>query len=131
MDALSFRHSLLSVVAAGVVAGLPIGAVMMIRGSCSVTAPEPVPDAPALADVEVVHTSAVANERGVLVGFRVVDVKPGSFLAHLGLRDGDVVTAVNGRAVQRNADVYDVFEEREVAVDFVRDGQHGTLRHSL
>ena len=132
MDTVSFRHSLLSVVAAGVVAGLPIGAVMMIRSSCSVVAPASSPATSAFADAgDAADVVPVIAPDGAVVGVRIAHVHATTFVAHLGLREGDVVTTVNGHPVDSTDDIFNVYAAREVAIDFVRDGQRGTLRHSL
>ncbi len=115
MEALSLRLPLLSVVAAGAVAALPIVAVVAIRAPSPVEAvAPPSPDTPALAPR----------------GFRLESVPPGSFAARLGLKSGDVVVSVDGAPF---AGPEAILQDSggELVIDIIRNGQHGTLHHTL
>jgi serine protease Do len=70
-------------------------------------------------------------DKGAFVG----EVTAGSPAAAAGLRAGDVITRVDGRAVEIGSDVVDAVSSHaigdKVAVDVVRDGKHQTLRVAL
>ena len=135
MTAIGLRYSLLSVVAAGVVASLPIVGVIAIRSDGDAIA-VPAADAPAIVEAFTPQARIEpAVEGGHVTGFRLSHVACDSFYAELGLRDGDVVTAIDGLTLASPEDALVVYEqlkgERTVAVDILRNGQHGTLHHTL
>jgi len=102
MTAIGIRYPLLSIVAAGAVAALPIFGVILIRSSCT-------EDAPLAAD---------QRADNLVIGVPMGHVATGSYWYELGLRDGDVITRV---------DEHDGI----IRVDIIRNGQPGTLRHSI
>jgi serine protease Do len=68
-------------------------------------------------------------------GAFVSEVTAGSPAASAGLRAGDVITRVDGRAVETGGDVVDAVSSHaigdKVAVEIVRDGKHQSLRAAL
>jgi hypothetical protein len=102
MTAIGIRYPLLSIVAAGAVAALPIFGVILIRSSCT-------QDAPLAAD---------RDHGDLVVGVPMAHVDASSHWYELGLRDGDVITRID----EQNG---------VVRIDIIRNGQPGTLRHSI
>lgn len=75
------------------------------------------------------------EEGGRVVGLKVFGVRPDRILGRLGLRNGDLLRAINGYQV---ADPYDALEAyarlrgaRELSLSLERDGQTRTLRYHV
>ena len=68
-------------------------------------------------------------------GFRVADLRAGSFLERMGLRRGDVIQRVDGRALRSAEDASAAYNWVRVtdhfAVDLVRNGRPITLRFQI
>ena len=74
---------------------------------------------------------AVASELKLpLTGEGVVVTDPGRFAPRIGLRQGDVLKAINGRAVETPADVDRLLREAapRIQIDALRGGARVTLR---
>jgi hypothetical protein len=76
-----------------------------------------------------VRTSPVLDRQGPgarFVGFRIVALGPELRCGPFGLREGDVVTTVNGRSIERPDDALDVwnslFGATEISLTLVRGG---------
>lgn len=65
----------------------------------------------------------VAGADGVLAGFRLRSVWPQSAWARAGLRDGDLVVAVDGHPVTLSLLLDTLSTQPRCAIDAVRDGQ--------
>lgn len=104
-------------------------------GHCTVTralAERVLADVDALAaDVRV----APAFVDGRAVGFRLSDIRAGSLPARLGLRDGDVIEAVNGLDVSTPAAALLAYmtlrNANQLAVRIVRHGRAQTFDYSI
>ncbi|HUP57860.1 MAG TPA: PDZ domain-containing protein [Bdellovibrionota bacterium] len=48
-------------------------------------------------------------EEGTMVGFRLMQIVPGSIYQNLGLKDGDVVLSINGNSLESPAKAIQVF----------------------
>ena len=68
-------------------------------------------------------------------GFRLVQVRPGSFFERIGLRSNDVVMRVEGRPINGVDDASAAYAWLRVtnrfSVDLVRDGRPVTLRYVI
>jgi type II secretory pathway component PulC len=84
-----------------------------------------------LGDFQTLDAS-VAIEVAPQGGFRVAELRSGSFLNRMGLQKGDVILRVDGRALRTAEDASAAYNWVRVAdhfvVDLVRDGQPLTLR---
>jgi S1-C subfamily serine protease len=69
---------------------------------------------------------------GKFVGWNIVSLSPPDLWQGVDLKPGDVVTRVNGMAIEREMEAYDAFQAvRQAAVlevSFIRDNQARTLR---
>lgn len=67
--------------------------------------------------------------------FRLVGVRPGSFVERIGLRPGDVLVSVDGRAVRNAEDAASAYAwlrtTDKFRVDILRDGRPQTLAYQL
>jgi type II secretory pathway component PulC len=74
-------------------------------------------------------------ERGKLAGFLLSNIKAGSFIQRMGGRDGDVVKAVNGGAidsVQKAFSLYNTFRTNgQVNINVMRGGQSHTIQYNI
>jgi len=74
-------------------------------------------------------------ERFALAGFKLAHVKPKGLVAQAGFKDHDIVTAVNGTALDSLPTALAVYHAarngREVSVEVMRHGQTRTLRYLL
>jgi general secretion pathway protein C len=72
---------------------------------------------------------------GRFQGFRIVELRPGSFWQSVDLQPGDVVLSVNGMPIERDKQAYDAFQTlrtaRELRVDYLRDGQPRSLVYPI
>ncbi len=68
---------------------------------------------------------------GRFEGFRIVDLQPENFWRDVDLRAGDVVTAVNGKSVEKPTEVFEVFESLRtvdaLSVSLIRNGERRQL----
>jgi type II secretory pathway component PulC len=66
-------------------------------------------------------------EQGRFQGFRILSLQPAEFWSQVDLREGDVVTAVNGQSIEAPEKAFEVFESLRSApalrVWLVREGQ--------
>ncbi len=73
--------------------------------------------------------------KGRFQGFRIVELRPGSFWQRVDLRPGDVVLSVNGMPIERDKQAYDAFQTlrtaSELRVDYLRDGQPRSLVYPI
>lgn len=71
-------------------------------------------------------------EADTLGGFRVTDIVPGSFYDILGLKDGDTVSAINGRPPKSVADMMSLYEQKDsiktIQLEIMRDGSPNTFQ---
>lgn len=74
-------------------------------------------------------------EDGRFQGFRVLSLQPENFWRNVDLEPGDVVTSINGRSVESDVVVFEVFESLRTvdALDVVvmRGGQPHQLHYSI
>jgi S1-C subfamily serine protease len=79
--------------------------------------------------------ASVAFELAPQGGFRAAELRPGSFLARMGLRQGDVIQRVDGRWLRGVDDASAAYNWVRVtdhfAVDIIRDGKPLTLRFQI
>lgn len=72
---------------------------------------------------------------GRFQGFRIVELRPPQFWQGVNLRPGDVVTQVNGQAIETEMQAFAVFESLKTApalrVSYVRDGQARELVYPI
>lgn len=68
-------------------------------------------------------------------GFKLVGVRPGSLYRNLGIRSGDVIKAVNGRAINSPNKALELYEQlkssSQVEVEIMRRGRPQTLSYSI
>jgi S1-C subfamily serine protease len=73
--------------------------------------------------------------KGRFQGFRIVELRPGSFWQGVDLRPGDVVLTLNGLPVERDKQAYDAFQTlrtaKELRVEYLRDGQPRSLVYPI
>jgi type II secretion system protein C len=79
--------------------------------------------------------TAVPYRRGNVSGFILRDVRPGSIYSKIGLKKGDIITDVDGHALQNTSQLMqlynDVRNQTEIHMDVVRGGQKKTLTYYL
>jgi hypothetical protein len=79
--------------------------------------------------------ASVAFELASRGGFRVAELKKGSFLEHMGLRAGDILLSVDGRPLRNAADASKTYNWVRIAdhfvVDLVRNGRPITVRFEI
>ena len=72
---------------------------------------------------------------GSAVGFKVFRIKPNSFYKKLGLRNGDVITAINGfeiNSIEKALQLYQKLRtEKNLNLDITRRGQQITLEYMI
>ena len=72
---------------------------------------------------------------GKFTGWTVVGLYPRDFWQDIDLREGDVVTRVNGQPIERETEAFSAFqglkEAKELKVAFERDGQRKELRFPI
>jgi hypothetical protein len=72
---------------------------------------------------------------GKFVGWSVVSLAPAEAWRDVDLRPGDVVTRINGMAIERETEAYDAFQAVRQApsleVSYLRRGQPRTLRFAI
>ncbi|MEW6427683.1 MAG: type II secretion system protein N [Thermodesulfobacteriota bacterium] len=75
------------------------------------------------------------EENGRQEGYQVSRIAVGSFLDQLGVRNNDVVQAVNGIEIRTMADVQNVYQRfkdgSDLEVEILRAGQKQTLRYEI
>lgn len=91
---------------------------------------------PEMLDPERLKTAVVGLKvGGAEAAPRIVEVAPASPAARAGLRPGDVITAIDGQAVQRDLDVYIALLEHRpgetLDVEYQRNGHAGRARLEL
>lgn len=87
---------------------------------------------------------AVSNVRKVMTqakiiprndGLAISAIKPGSIFRRLGLRNGDIISAVNGRGIQSADDALSLYNrlrnDTSVTLDISRHGRPMTFRYSI
>ena len=139
----SRRAAAIAIGAAIVALVISVIAVFVVanRGGDTKLAPVATPsesDAQTVPAVEVVKlvadAVAVARDAGKVVGVKVIDDK---LRKKLGLEPGDVITAVSGRPVKRELDVYEsivglsMIDTKELFVEIVRNKQARLVRWRL
>lgn len=111
----------------------PPAAAPACEGKTTITLPRSELDA-ALANLSAISASArvmPALTDGVVTGFRVKNLKPGSFLVRAGLCDGDVVSTLNGFSLASPEKALEVYSTMRTAkraeVKLLRASQPVTL----
>jgi len=68
-------------------------------------------------------------------GFKLVGVRPGSLYRAIGIRSGDVITAVNGNKIDSPNKALELFEQLKsssnISVEIERRGQPKTLGYTI
>ncbi|MFO0751064.1 MAG: type II secretion system protein GspC [Myxococcota bacterium] len=68
-------------------------------------------------------------------GFKLVGVRPGSLYRAIGIRSGDIVTAVNGNKIDSPTKALELFEQLKsssnISVEIERRGQPKTLQYNI
>ena len=68
-------------------------------------------------------------------GLAVSDIRPGSFFAKLGLRNGDIVQGINGRNIKSPDDVMGVYERLKsgsrIALQVMRNGEEKIINYQF
>jgi general secretion pathway protein C len=82
------------------------------------------------------QAKAVPYEQdGQRLGFKVVNIQEGSVFEDLGIKQGDVIQAVNGQAIRRPKQALQAYRElrnsKRFKVDVLRDGQPVSLEYSV
>ena len=83
------------------------------------------------------QTPEIRERFGITVdrGAFVSEVEPGSAAERAGLAPGDVMTAIDGRAISTNSDVGDIIREKSpgdsISIEFERDGATSTVEAQL
>ncbi len=76
-----------------------------------------------------------ANIRPHSEGFQITRIRPSSFFRRLGLRNGDIITTVGGRAVTTANDALDIWRDltagRETSLEIIRRGRLRTIDFSI
>ena len=66
-------------------------------------------------------------------GLAISNIKPGSFFAKLGLKNGDIVQGIDGRDIRSPDDVLEVYERlrsgSQVALQIIRDGEQRIITY--
>src|SRR5690606_17127239 len=74
-------------------------------------------------------------DQGRFQGFRVLALQPENFWREVDLRPGDVVTAVNGKSVESDVVVFEVFESLRTVdaldVTVIREGRLRQLHYRI
>ena len=68
-------------------------------------------------------------------GLAISNIRPGSFFAKLGLRNGDIVQGINGRNIKSPDDVMDVYQRLKsgsrVALQVMRNGEEKIINYQF
>lgn len=79
----------------------------------------------ALSDIDQLQSQAKIRPRAE--GFQIYRIRPNSIFRRMGLRNGDVITAVGGRAITSVNDAYEIWRDltagRGTSVEFKRRGR--------
>ena len=79
--------------------------------------------------------SAPVRENGVMVGYRVFSIKPGSIYDQMGLKNGDIITTVNGAPLDSPAKALELFtllrNESSFSVDVRRHGGTQSFSYNI
>lgn len=74
-------------------------------------------------------------ENGRIVGFQVKRIRPNSFYAKIGLKDGDIIHRINSVELNSPEGLLSLFTElraaKSIAVDVTRDNQRQTLNYEV
>jgi general secretion pathway protein C len=74
-------------------------------------------------------------EQGKTVGFKLSEIIPGSIYEKIGLQNGDVIQRVNSQDVDDPSKFFQLYQglknERSIAIDLIRGGQHQTLNYDI
>lgn len=72
---------------------------------------------------------------GKFTGWSIVSLRPPEFWSAVDLKPGDVVTRINGMAIEREVEAYDAFQAVRQAptleVSYLRQGQPRALRYTI
>lgn len=75
------------------------------------------------------------DSQGRFEGFRIVELRGGSYWDGVDLRQGDVVQRVNGKPIEREGQAYEVFQELktvdQLQVQYLRQGQRRSLSYRI
>jgi S1-C subfamily serine protease len=76
-----------------------------------------------------------ALSAGKFTGWSIVSLQPPDFWSAVDLKPGDVVTRINGMAIEREVEAYDAFQAVRQAptleVSYLRQGQPRALRYTI
>lgn len=79
--------------------------------------------------------ASIAQRRGSLAGFRITEIRPGSPVYAIGIRDGDVITAVNGYQLKSLDEVLVAIAavrfSQQYRVDILRNGRQQSLYYRV
>ena len=68
-------------------------------------------------------------------GFRLSGIRTNSLIRKMGLRNGDIITGVNGQPIQTMDDALGFYKQlsgaSEVSVDYKRRGRNGTIEYNI
>jgi S1-C subfamily serine protease len=74
-------------------------------------------------------------EQGKFVGWTIVSLRPSEFWGDVNLKPGDVVTAVNGKPIERDTQAFEAFQSLRVAdavnVSYRRGRERRTLSYRI
>ena len=74
-------------------------------------------------------------ENGAAAGISITGIKPNALFRRMRLRNGDIITGVNGRPIESVEDAISIFEDfnsaSELKIDIKRRGQNQTLDYRI
>ena len=74
-------------------------------------------------------------EDGTTAGISITGIKPNALFRRMRLRNGDIITGVNGRAIESVEDAISIFEDfnsaSELKIDIKRRGRNQTLDYRI
>jgi general secretion pathway protein C len=74
-------------------------------------------------------------EDGAAAGISITGIKPNALFRRMRLRNGDIITGVNGRPIESVEDAIAIFEDfnsaSEIKIDIKRRGRNQTLDYRI